>query len=70
MAKNITSQIADASEDVAEVVEDVVEETAEKVEDAMEFLMRPEVIITILAVFITIGIVMYLMKKDDEVEII
>ena len=70
MAKNITSQIADASEDVAEVVEDVVEETAEKVEDAMEFLMRPEVIITIRVILITIGIVMFMMKKEDEVEII
>jgi len=69
MGKNITSKIIEASEDVIDVVEDVVEDTAEKVEDVMEFLMKPEVIGCIILLFITIGIIMYLMKKDDEVKI-
>ena len=70
MAKNITAKIVDAGEDVVEVVEDVVEEAVEVVEDGIEFLSRPEVLITILLLFITIAIIMYFMKRDDEVEII
>ena len=48
--------------------EDVLEDTAEKIEDTAEFLMRPEVLSCILVLLIVICIIMYLMKRDDEVE--
>jgi len=65
---NITKKIVDVTEDVGEVVEDVLEETAEKIEDATEFLMRPEVLACIFILLIVICIIMYLMKRNDEVE--
>ena len=61
---NITKNI----EDVGEVVEDVLEDTAEKIEDATEFLMKPKVLACIFILLIIMCVIMYLMKRDDEVE--
>ena len=56
------------SKKVVDVVEDVLEDTAEKLEDSVEFLMRPEVLLTLFIIFIVICILMYMMKRDDRVE--
>ena len=56
------------SKKVVDVAEDVLEDTAEKLEDSVEFLMRPEVLLTLFIIFIIICILMWYMKKDDRIE--
>ena len=54
MAKNIVEKVVDQVEDV--------------VEDGFEYLMRPEVFAVVGATLLFLFVIMYYMKRDDEIE--
>lgn len=50
------------------IVEKVVDEVEDVVEDGFEYLMRPEVFAVVGATLLFLFVVMYYMKRDDEIE--